>query len=224
MKTTVTPIEIIFADDQEVLRKGFRALLQDEGNIQIVAEASNGNDLLKLVAQHNPDVVLTDIKMPGMNGIEATLKIMQQYPGTAVVAFTMFSEDYLLMDMLEAGALGYVLKDARPSEIIDAIQAAYRNRPYYCPDTKKKLNRLIDANIYDPLHKLRRPLLSNREKQVLILICRECSNQEIASELDISIKTVEIFRKKLYIKTNCRNIAGLVKYAIRLGLFNPLDN
>ncbi len=221
MNNAYKTINIVLADDQEIIRQGFRSIIESEPSIKIVAEAANGTDLVNLVALHRPDVVLTDIKMPGMNGVEATIKILESFPGTVIMAFTIYSEDYMLLDMLTAGAIGYILKDAGRSEIIEAIQTVHKNQPYYCRNTNARLTRLIAADIYDPIRRIRKPRLSQREKEVLILICRERSNEDIAFTLGISKRTVEIFRKKLVAKCLCRNSAGLVSYAVRHGLWDP---
>ena len=220
MKITSTKINILFADDQLVLREGIYSMFKEEPSINIMGHASNGVELLEQTAQHQPDVVLTDIKMPAMNGIEATRQIMQQFPGIGVIAFTMYSEDYLILDMRDAGALGFVLKDADFSEILTAIHTVYKGEQYLCTETRRKFKQLKVANLYDPDTNTRKAVLSNRERQVLINICMQKTNAEIAEEMSISIKTVEVFRKKIYEKTNCKNIAGLVQYAIRLGIYN----
>ena len=224
MKTTKTQIKVVFADDQLVLREGFYAMLRNEPSINIVAHACNGDELLRQVALHRPDVVLTDIKMPGMDGIEATLKITKDFPGTPVIAYTMFSEDYLIVDMRNAGALGYVLKDAGLSDILSAINAAYKGQEFHCPDTRVRLKQMVDANIYDPDLKISKSVLSNREREVLIHICNQKTNPEIAELMKISIRTVEVFRTRLFNKTNSKNMAGLVTYAFRFGVCDPSIN
>lgn len=223
MKSLASPIKIILADDHEIFRDGFRSLVQDEVYIDLVAEATNGFSLINMVQLHAPDVILTDIKMPGMNGLEATRQIINKHPHISVLALTMFEEDHLIIDMLSAGAMGYLLKDARKTEIIEAIVAVSQNRQYFCRATDIRLAKLIANHTYDPVRKIRKTYFTVREKEVLILICRECSNKEIAETLSISIRTVEVFRKKLLSKTHCRNMAGLAVFAITHGIYTPGD-
>lgn len=214
-------INIILADDHEIFRDGFRSLIQEESSINLVAEAADGYTLLNLADQYKPDIILTDIKMPGLDGIRVTEELVKRYPQSAVIALTMFNEDHMIIDMLSAGASGYLLKDAPKKVIIDAIYAVYKNQPYYCPSTNIKLSRLIASNTYDPIRKERKIPLSKREIEILRLLCREKSNAEISSQLGISLRTVEGFRFKLLSKTKSANLVGLIFFAIRYGLFTP---
>lgn len=221
MKTLSTPIRIILADDHEIFRDGFRSLIESESQIQVVAEAGNGYTLVNMVKLHLPDVIITDIKMPGMSGVEATREIMKFCPQAAIIALTMFEEDHLIIDMLSAGAMGYLLKGARKPEIIEAIISVYNNHTYYCSNIDVRVAKLIANQTYDPVRKIRKTTLTTREKEVLVLICREMSNIEISENLGISFRTVEVFRKKLHAKTKCKNMAGLVIYAVLHGIYTP---
>jgi len=221
MNTGIQPIKILIADDHEIFRDGFRSLLQNETAFLLVAEASNGQNLINLARLNDPDVILMDIKMPGMNGIEATKILSKQYPRAAVIALTMCNEEHLIADMLAAGAKGYVLKDASKSEVIDAIKTVNKNGNYYCRSTTSKLTRLIANNEYNPDTNERKVPLSPRETQILVMICQQRSNKEISKKLNISVRTVEGFRTNLLIKTGSMNIAGMVLFAIRRGIFCP---
>lgn len=218
MNTPYQTINIILADDHEIFRDGFRSLIREESSINLVAEAADGYTLLNLADQYKPDIILTDIKMPGLNGIEVTEELLKRYPHSAVIALTMFNEDHMIIDMLSAGAKGYLLKDASKKEIIDAIYTVNKNLPYYCPSTNIKLARLIATNTYDPIRKERKMPLSKRETEILKLLCNEKTNNEISKQLGISLRTVEGFRLKLLSKTKSANLAGLIFFAMRYGL------
>ncbi len=212
------PITIILADDHEIFRDGFRSLVQEETAINLVAEAADGYTLLTMVERFKPDVVLTDIKMPGLNGVEATEAITKKYPHIPVIALSMFNDDHLIIDMLAAGAKGFLLKDAGKKPIIEAIFSVHKNQPYYCHATSIKLARLTATDVYDPIRRERKMPLSKREQQVLELLCQEKRNSEIAPMLNISIRTVEGVRFKLHLKANATSLVGLYRFAVRYGI------
>ncbi len=215
---TYTTIDIILADDHDLFRDGFRSLVAEAGSIQLVAEAADGYSLLNLVDLHQPDVVLTDIRMPGLDGVAATEVLMKKYPHLPVIALSMFNEDHLIIDMLAAGAKGFLLKDAPKKTIIEAIQTVYKSQSFYCQNTNNKLSRLVATGIYDPVRKERKSELSKREVQILKLLCKEKTNKQIAKELGISLRTVEGARLKMMTKTNSNNLIGLYRYAEKHGL------
>ena len=217
----IAPINIILADDHEIFRDGFASLFKKPYGITLVAEARNGIQLVSLVETHNPDVVLTDIQMPDMDGIEATRIIASKFPHVGIIALSMFGDDYLVMDMLEAGAKGYLLKTAHKQEIIDAIRTVARNEPYYCSATSLKLAKLIASSRFHNNKGMDKPVFSEKETEIIRLICKECSNKDISESLHLSIRTIEGYREKIMEKTDARNIAGIVVYAIRHGIFKP---
>jgi DNA-binding NarL/FixJ family response regulator len=207
-------IRILLADDHEIFRDGMRYFFEREPSIELVAEAATGLQLLNLAAVHEPDVVLMDIQMPEMNGIDATRLLAERHPDISVIALTSYDETYSIIDMLTAGARGYLLKDAHKTDIIEAITTVNRQQHYYCKTTEQRLKKLITGNIYNPVAGIKKLKLSSREMQVLTLICDQKCNKEISDLLKISIRTVEIFRKKLILKTGSINTAGLVLYAV----------
>jgi len=150
MQKLYRSIRIIIADDHEIYRDGLRSILSHNDNIQLVAEAADGSGLLQVTATSDPDVILTDIKMPVMNGIEATRQLSAKFLHIAVVALTMFNEEHHIIDMLAAGAKGYVLKDAPKTEIITAIGTVHRNGNYFCSAIAKKVSSLIAQKIFNP--------------------------------------------------------------------------
>ncbi len=219
METAYRPIKVILADDHEIFRDGFNVLIKKSKKVEIVAEASNGLELVDLVRRFNPHVVVTDIKMPVQNGIEATIQLTKEMPHIGIIALSMFDEDDLIVEMLEAGARGYLLKNAHKDEILAAIEAVYNHQSYYCRDTTKKLARMIADSSYNPFKIKDKPEFTDNELSVIRMICEEYSNHEIADTLKLSRRTVEGYREKILVKINAKNAAGIVIYAIKNKLF-----
>src|SRR5215831_7426847 len=179
-KTRYSPIRVIVADDHEIFRDGFRALLKKQQDIELVAEAENGKELIDLAAKHKPDVIITDVKMPRLDGIEATKVIEEKYPDIGVIALSMFDEDSLIVDMLEAGAKGYLLKNAGKEEILEAIKTVYNNGTYYCHHTSNKLAQMIASSKFNPYRKSKTANFNEKEIEVIQKICEGYSSKEIA--------------------------------------------
>lgn len=213
------PIRLLIADDHEMLREGFHTMLRKHKEIEIAGEASNGIELLELAEKLKPDVIITDIKMPKMDGIEATRILSDKYPQIGIIAFTMYEEESLIVDMLEAGAQGYLLKSASKTEILEAINAILDQKSYYCRETTSKLAQLIAKSKFNPHKKFPQQVFNKREKDIIRLICEELSNKEIATQLNLSIRTVEGYREKIQEKMQVKNTAGIVVYAIRKGIY-----
>lgn len=221
MKTSDIPVRIIIADDHELFRDGFRSLLAKQTAIELVAEAANGSELVSLTEKFEPDVVLTDIKMPLLDGIEATRILKAKFPDLGIIALSMFNDDALIVRMLEAGARGYLLKNADKTAMIDAIITVSHQIPYYCPSTNIKLARLIAESRFDPLHPVLKIAFTENEKAVMCLICQAFSSREIAAQLHYSVRTIEGFRKSIMEKINERKTAGIIVYAIRNHIYIP---
>ncbi len=219
MKIPYAPVKIILADDHEIFRDGFHSLLKNQTGIMLLAEAANGQQLVTLTEKHLPDVVLTDIKMPLMDGIEATRIITAKYPQVAIIALSMFNDDKLIIDMLEAGAKGYLLKNAHKTEIIDAINTVSQHKPYYCSATGIKLAQLIANSRFNPNNPSPKNKFTGKEKEIICLICQQFSNKEISAALHLSIRTIEGYRERILQKTNARNTAGIVIYAIKYNIY-----
>ena len=211
------PLRIIIADDNEIYRDGFQLMLKKQQDLELVGKAENGKELCEMVGYKKPDIVITDIKMPVMDGIEATKRITSQHPHIGVIALSMFNEENLIVDMLEAGAKGYLLKNTTKEEVIEAARAVYRDQTYYCPDTTTKLAKLIARSSFNPYNKLK-PQLNNKELEVIRLICQEMSNKEIATKMNQSVRTIEGYRKQILEKIQAKNTAGIVVFAIKHNL------
>lgn len=215
------PIKIIIADDHEVFRDGLKLMLSKEKDFSIVAEAENGLELIRLSDEQQPDIILTDIKMPKMDGIEATRRIHEENESIGIIALSMFNEESLVVDMLEAGALGYLLKSSDKAEIIDAVNTVYHHHPYYCRSTSARLAITITESRFNPYNKeaFHSSIFTPKEIDIIRLICEEYSTKEIGDKLFQSMRTIEGYRSKILEKISARNTAGIVIYAIKHGIY-----
>lgn len=207
---------VLIADDHRLLREGLRALLEREG-FQVVAEADNGRSAVQLAKKLKPDIVITDIGMPDLNGIEATKKMSTEAPRSKVLALSMHTESRFVLGVLEAGASGYLLKDAAFEELSNAIQAVLKGQIYLSPAiTGVVLRQSIGVPGSGP--RTDASMLSKREREVLQLIAEGKSTKQVAATLYVSVKTVETHRKQIMDKLGIHSIAELTKYAVREGL------
>ena len=208
---------ILLVEDHIVVRQGLKALLSGESDIEVVGEADNGREALQRVSDLQPDLVLMDISMPGLNGIEATRQICQNHPGVEVVILSMHSNEEYVFQVLRAGASGYVLKQSDSSEVLTAIRAALAGGSFLSPPISRAV---IDDYIHRAEARGRSDtldLLTPREREVLQLLAEGLSNQEIADQLSISVKTVETHRGNMMKKLSVESKTELVKYALRKG-------
>jgi len=211
------PIRVLIADDQGIVRAGIRSLLETHESIEVVGEASDGWEAVEQSLRLKPDVVLMDISMPRLRGIEATREIHLQLPDVRVLALTVHDREEYFFAMLQAGGSGYVLKEGDPDELLTAIRAVHRGDAYLSPMvTKSVLDDYRDrrgddnSNDYDQL--------TLRQKEVLKLVAEGKTTQEIASDLCLSVRTVEKHRSKMMKGLGLQNIQELMKYAVRKGL------
>jgi two-component system, NarL family, response regulator NreC len=213
-------IHILLVDDHEVVRSGLRMLLESQDDLIIVGEASTGQQALQMVEQVKPDVVVMDITLPDISGIETTRRIKQRHPKLAVVALTIHEDEQYFFEMLQAGASGYVPKRAAPDDLITAIRSAYANEIYLYPSLARALvTDFVGRNRVDP--ETLPEELTSREAEVLELLAEGLSNEEIADRLVISRHTVARHRENIMRKLGLHSRSELVKYAIRKGLISP---
>jgi two-component system response regulator NreC len=217
----VDKIKVFLADDHLILREGIRLLLDKVPDIEMIGEADDGGEAIAKVGQLCPDVVLMDITMAGLNGLEATRQIKRNHPSIKVIILTMHETNQYLSEMLEAGASGYVVKTATSSELISAIRAVYDGDVHLYPSIAKML-------VEDYLQKVKRGEekesyngLTPREKEILVYIAGDKQNKEIANLLGISVRTVQTHRTNLMDKLGAHDRTELVKYAIRKGIITP---
>lgn len=210
-------IKVLVVDDHTIVRDGICALLALAGDIEVVGEAANGSDALKLVEQLKPDVVLMDIAMPIMGGLEASRRISREFPRTRVLVLTQYDNKEYVFPVIEAGATGFISKAAASSELASGIRSVYQGDSYLSPSVAKLLiedyqrgGRLVGHDSYDEL--------TNRERDILKLVAEGHTTQEIADMLAISHKTVEGHKSKLMAKLGIHNRTELVKYALRKGI------
>ena len=213
-------IKIILADDHRIFRKGLKSLLSEKENIEVLAEADNGSEALEKAMKYRPEIVLMDIAMPKMDGIEATRQIRERLPDTEVVILSMHAKKAYIDQVLKAGAKGYVLKDSDEENLIAAINTVH-NGGYYLdsPIADQVLSHYFGGKSRRELKEQSDPI-SEREKQVLRLLAEGHSNQEVADILCISRKTVENHRANIVRKTGVQGQVGLIKYAARIGLID----
>lgn len=214
-------IRLMLVDDHAVVRTGLRMLLEGEEAIEIIGEAETATEAINQVTRLKPDVILMDIGLPDLSGIEATRRIRQLSPETAVVALTIHEDEEYFFKMLEAGACGYVPKRAAPEELLSAIQAAARGEVYLYPSLAKLLVTDYLAQAHEGRRRVQEDGLTAREEEVLILLADGASNAEIAEKLSISPKTVARHRENIMAKLNLHSRSELVKYAIRKGIIEP---
>ena len=172
-------------------------MLKKQSDVELIGEAENGKELIELVEKSNPDVIITDIKMPKMDGVEATKILSGRFPEIGVIALSMFDEDDLVVDMLEAGAKGYLIKNAAKHEILEAIRTVYEKGTYYCHHTSNKLAQMIAKSKFNPYKKAKKIEFTKREIDIIRLICAEYSNKEMGTQLNLSVRTVEGYRDKI---------------------------
>ena len=213
-------IKVILADDHRIFRKGLKSLLSEKKNIEVLAEADNGDEALEAVKKYKPEIVVMDIAMPKMDGIEATRQIREQFPDTEVVILSMHAKKAYIDQVLKVGAKGYVLKDSDEENLLSAIDTVH-NGGYYLdsPVADQVLSDYFRDKSKRELKKQSDPL-SERERQVLRLLAEGHSNQEVADTLYISRKTVENHRANIVRKTGIQGQVGLTKYAARIGLID----
>lgn len=204
-------IKVILVDDHNLFRNGLKLLLSGQSSIKVVAEASDGAELLLLLENTAVDVILIDIEMPVMNGIEATRLTLEKQPGLKVISLSMYGEEEYYYRMIDAGVKGFILKNSEIGEVIKAIQIVYKGGTYFSSDVLYNVVKNIKTVSKTPNNTAS---LSEREKEVLEQICKGLSNQEIADALYISKRTVEKHRSSLLSKTNTKNTAQLVMHAI----------
>ncbi len=209
-------IRIMLVDDHTLVRAGFRSLLESLPDVEIIAEANNGYDAIEMVKKLHPDLVLMDIAMPGINGLETTERIIKEFPDVRVILLSMYTNEEYVLEAVRMGASGYIVKDADAAEFEMAIRSVAGGGSYLSPSISKHVInglRRAESGAEDAPRQL-----SPRQREILRLIAEGCTTKEIASRLGITLKTVDTHRTQMMRDLNIHNIAGLVLYAVRIGL------
>ena len=212
---------VLLADDHPMFRELIRTMLERDSSIQVVGEAGDGQELLKIAAETAADVVCMDIGMPQMNGIEATRLLLAINPAIKVIGLSALTDRDFVLDMLKAGAAGYVTKAETGEELLRAIRSVRLNRTYLCPEIASKLDDAVPKHSDD---RLAAQPLGRRERQVLQLVVEGHTSAQIAERLQVAFSTVEVHRRNIMRKLNLHNVAELTKYAIRTGMTTSATN
>jgi len=206
---------IIIADDHTVVRQGLRIMLEPKPDYHLIGEARNGRELLKLVADQKPDLVILDLLMPLMDGIEAIRVIKSQFPGIRILVLTSYSEESMVMKTMRTGANGYILKESSPEELISAINAVMRGEMWIYPNL---MTDILESLIHPEKHLSDLDKLTKKERQVVTLVAQGLSNTDIAAHQGINESTVRFHLSNIYSKLNLENRTQIALYALRTGL------
>ncbi len=206
-------IRILLADDHGVVRQGFKMILSAQADMEVIGEAANGREAIALADQLKPDVVVMDVAMPELNGIEATRRIAQADSHSRVLALSMHKDSVYVREVLRAGARGYLLKDSGPNDLVSAVRAVARGEGYLSPGVSDAVLDDYRKHVTNPID-----LLSSREREVLQMLAEGKTNKEIAAALNLSVYTVDAHRGRIMEKLNLHSINELVRFAVRNGL------
>jgi two-component system, NarL family, nitrate/nitrite response regulator NarL len=216
-KQPVKKIRLLLVDDHPIVREGIKSALATRKNISIVGEASTGEEALSKALKLGPDVILMDINMPGMSGLEASRRLRKSIPDAKILALTMHENKEYILEMSQLGARGYVFKDSSPSELLRAIEAVHAGEFFFSPRASQFLLRAFLRKEQEP-DAYSSMSLSQREKDVLQLIAEGFKTREIANRLGVTDRTIETYRRRLMTKLNVHSVAGLIKHAIAKGI------
>jgi two-component system nitrate/nitrite response regulator NarL len=210
-------IRLLLVDDHPVVRRGMRSCLEGIRHVEVVDEAVDGKEAMEKVKALSPDIVLMDIDMPVMNGLEATKLLREEFPDTRVLILSIHTNKEYVLQIIRSGAQGYVLKDASPADLVRAIESVDSGEPFFSPDISQiVLNQYLEEAGADAAGDAVK--LTTRERQVLAMIAGGQSNKEMASELNVGVRTIETHRERVMNKLNIHSVAGLTKYAITNGI------
>lgn len=213
-------INVIVADDHALLRQGVIDFITSHENIRVVAEACDGEQLLHLVRQFVPNVVIMDIYMPLLEGREAAQRISREFPGIGIIALTMIDNAFMIADMVSCGARGYILKASIKAELMEGIYAVMRHEFYYCSGAEQKMVAALGSNRNQPVA-IKQLAFTPRQREIIKLVCEGFSTPEIARKLHLGLRTVENYRSSILAKTGCPNSPNLVCFAVQNYLYIP---
>ncbi len=212
-------VEVLLVDDHKILRDGIKAILRHSGDFNVIAEAENGAEAVRICRRSNPHLILMDIGLPGLNGIETTQEILRYLPGAKVIILSMYDDEHSVVSALRAGARGFVLKRASDNDLLDALRAVARGGTYFSPQVSDRLlDRIQRGDAVIGLSHPKLADLSPRELQVLRMVAEGKTSKDIAVLLDLGLQTVRSYRKTMMKKLGVSNIAGLTQFALATGL------
>lgn len=217
---TAAPLRIVVVDDHAVVRRGVRGLLESHDGWSVVAEASTGREAVEAVRQHHPDIVVMDLSLPDLNGLDATRQIVNEAPHTEVVVLTMHHSEELAREVLKAGARGYVLKSDADENLIAAVDALRQHKPFFTSGVTEFMLDGFLKTVTGP-EQASRDAVTPREREIIQLLAEGLSNKEAASRLGVSVKTIEAHRANVMRKLRLRSVSDLVRYAIRNNIAQP---
>lgn len=209
-------IRVLIADDHLLFRAGLRSLIGKLDHVELVGEATDGHDLVRRSHELMPDVILTDINMPGMDGIAAAKEIIRRKISSRIIMLSAYGREEPILKTLEAGALGFVLKTADNEEIFEAIETVYGHKPYFCREITHRLTEIVSKNYQPPPPEAD---FTEREKEIMRMLCRELTSKEIAHALHLSRRTVEGHRTRIMDKIHAKSTAGIITYAMIHGIY-----
>ena len=215
---TKKKIRLLLVDDHPIVREGIKSHLATQGDLEVVGDASNGMEAIAQARVHQPDIVLMDISMPRMNGLEAITRLRRQVPRSKILVLSMHDNREYISQIFRLGARGYLLKDTSPSELIQAIKTVHAGQAFFSPTASRVLLEEVTRKHRPDAPPAGETTLSEREREVLVLIAEGHSNKEIAKHLGVGVRTVETHRERIMDKLSIHSIAGLTKFAIAKGM------
>jgi DNA-binding NarL/FixJ family response regulator len=217
---TTDRIRVLVVDDHAVVREGIRAVLEDADDLEVVADASDGEEAIRLVESYSPNVVILDITMPGKSGLEVAQTLSKSHPTARLLILSIHDHAEYVLGAVRAGASGYLLKDSGPAELREAVRAVHDGRQYLCPRVAGQLTAALRGELEAEEDRRRLIRLTDREKEVLVKVAQGRTSREIAEEFGISPRTVETHRESLMKKLKIRSVAGLTRFAVEKGLLD----
>lgn len=220
---TKSSVKIVIADDHDIFRHGLMDVITTCPDYQVVASCKNGKELIEAARKYRPAIIITDLKMPNISGIEAIDIIRKDHPQIRCIALTQFDNEYMIASALEVGIIAYLTKGIKKEELFQAIDSVRNNSSFYCKSTSHKLALMVTKGNFNPFSKKSKTLFSKTEKDMIRLICEDKNCKEIAQILSLSVRTVENYRSKIFRKMNVNSSAGMTVYAIKNALFKYED-
>ena len=215
----MSSIKIIIADDHDIFRHGLKDILETVVTYKVIASCRNGNELMEASKKHRPDLIITDLKMPGINPLEIIRNIHFIQPEIRFLVLSHYDDEFMIASALDAGVTGYLTKGINKEELFQAIDTVYKKQMFYCKSTAHRLALMVKKGVYNPFSQKQKQIFSETEKRMIKLICDDKNSKDIAQELSLSVRTVETYRSTIFKKMNVNSLAGMTVFAIKNGLY-----